>query len=113
MKALFFALPMVIIATSVHAVPKYTSTRMNCEAVQATVREHGRVILTYPSQRLKGQRLYDTYVANGHFCRPGEIIRMATVPSADRPNCPVRQCEPNDTEHEPYGRDQSPNDPAY
>ncbi|MBW8285375.1 MAG: hypothetical protein K0M55_17420 [Rhizobium sp.] len=58
MDALFFALPMVIIATSVHAVPKYTSTRMKCEAVQATVREHGRVILTYASQRVKAQRLY-------------------------------------------------------
>lgn len=113
MKALFVALPIVIIATSVHAVPKYTSSRMKCEAVQATVREHGRVILTYPSQRLKGQRLYDTYVANGRFCRPGEVIKTATVPSADRRNCPVRQCEPNDRQHESDRPDQGPNDPAY
>lgn len=113
MKALFIALPIVIIATSVHAVPKYTSTRMKCQAVQATVQDHGRVILTYPSQRRNGQMLYDTYVANGRFCRPGEVITMTTVPSADRRNCPVRQCEPQDRQHEPYGQDQGPNDPAY
>lgn len=112
MKILLIALPVMLVATSVNAIPKYTSTRISCERVQATIRQHGAVILTYPSLRQRGQMLYDTYVANRRFCRPGEIVARVTVPSADRPYCPVSTCKPEDRSGRDMGRDRGPNDPT-
>ncbi|WP_147182270.1 MULTISPECIES: hypothetical protein [Alphaproteobacteria] len=115
MRALFLAIPMLIFATSVHALPKYTSTRMTCDRVQATIRQQGKVILTYPSIRLSGTMLYDTYVASQRFCRGGEITARISVPAADKPRCPVLRCRPD--EHLSRSNDReserSPNDPTH
>lgn len=115
MKTLFAVLPMLVIATSVQAVPKYTSTRMNCDRVQATVRQQGVVVLTYPSPRKGGRMLSDTYVASRRFCRPGEITDRVSVPSADRPHCPVLKCKPEEPRDggDGGGQERSPNDPTH
>jgi len=114
-KTLLATLPMLMLATSADALPKYTSTRMTCDRVQATVRQHGIVILTYPSANRSGRMLYDTYVASRRFCRPGEILQHVTVPSANRPYCPVRKCRPDDRrDNHDGGREQrGPNDPTH
>jgi len=45
MRPLFLAIPLVALATSAFALPKYTSTKMTCAQVQETVRARGTVIL--------------------------------------------------------------------
>lgn len=113
MKILLAVLPLLIVATTAQAVPKYTSTRMSCDSVRATVRQHGAVVLTYPSAKKNGRMLYDTYVANRRFCRPSEITERVSVPTADRPHCPVLKCKPDVPERNHYGdRQESPNDPT-
>ena len=114
-KSLLATLPILMPATTAGALPKYTSTRMTCDRVQATVRRHGIVILTYPSANRSGRMLYDTYVASRRFCRPGEILQHVTVPSANRPYCPVRKCRPDDRrDNHDGGREQrGPNDPTH
>lgn len=114
MKILLAVLPLLIVATTAQAAPKYTSTRMSCESVQATVRQHGAAVLTYPSPRKNGRMLYDTYVANRRFCRPSEITERVSVPSADRLRCPVLKCKPDEPSNNgDGGREQGPNDPTH
>lgn len=110
-KTLLAVLPMLVIATSVQALPKYTSTRMSCDQVQATVRQHGVVVLTYPAPK-GGRMLYDNYVSSRRFCRPGEITERVGVPSANRSYCPVLKCKPDDRRHGGEEPQRSPNDPT-
>lgn len=115
MRTLLAVLPMLIIATSVQAVPKYTSTRMTCDRVQATVRQHGIVVLAYPSKPKGGRMISDTYVASRRFCRPGEITDRVNVPSANRPYCPVLKCKPEEPRDGGDGgsQERGPNDPTH
>ncbi|MFC3165285.1 hypothetical protein [Ciceribacter thiooxidans] len=113
MRPLFLAIPLVALATSAFALPKYTSTKMTCAQVQETVRARGTVILTYPSPRLRGHMLYNTYVSSRQFCKPNEITKRVSVPSRDLRYCPVLTCtqdrrEPQRQEQ----RDQQPTDPG-
>lgn len=114
MKILLAVLPLLIVATTAQAVPKYTSTRMTCDSVQATVRQHGAVVLTYPSPRKNGRMLYDTYVANRRFCRPSEITERVSVPSANQPHCPVLKCKIDESRDsiDTDRQDRGPNSPT-
>lgn len=78
-------------ATPAGAISRYTSTGLTCSEVQARIAEEGAVILRYSGRQ--GIPLYDRYVASGRQCSYGEFAKAATVPTADRQNCPVRHCE--------------------
>ena len=114
MKVLLAVLPLLIFATTAEAAPKHTSTRMSCESVQATLRDHGTVVLTYPSARRNGQMLYDTYVASRRFCRLSETAERVNVPTANRLYCPVFRCKPTESRdrRDPDRPDRGPNDPT-
>ncbi len=113
MRPLLLAIPLVALATSAFALPKYTSTNMTCAQVQETVRARGAVVLTYPSERLRGHMLYDTYVSSRQFCKPNEITDRVSVPSRDLRFCRVLTCKPDrDRMREQQQRDQQPNDPT-
>ncbi|WP_416796178.1 hypothetical protein [Ciceribacter azotifigens] len=114
MRPLLLAIPLVALATSAFALPKYTSTSMTCAQVQDTVHAGGTVILAYPSPRLPGHMLYNTYVSSRQFCKPNEITKRVSVPSRDLRSCPVLTCVP-DRERAPQHeqRDQQPNSPTH
>jgi hypothetical protein len=71
------------------AAPVYTITGMQCSQVQAAIQAEGSVILRWRSKR--GMTLYDRYVSDRRFCRPGEIVSFASVPAGDQA-CTVKKC---------------------
>lgn len=81
----------LMLATPALAISRYTSTGLSCGEVQARIANEGAVILRYSGR--KGIPLYDRYVASGRQCAFDEFAKAATVPTADRQNCPVRHCE--------------------
>ena len=81
------------LGTAALAAPTYNPTKMTCESVQNTIDQHGSVMLRYTSARVKNLPLYDIYVRNSNFCQQGEVAVSASVPTTDRKNCPVANCE--------------------
>lgn len=92
-KTLVLAMLAASMSTAAFAAPTYNPTKMSCDAVQDTIRQHGSVMLRYTSSRVKNLPLYDIYVRSSNFCRQGEVAVQASVPTADRKNCPVSNCE--------------------
>jgi hypothetical protein len=71
------------------AAPVYMITDMQCAQVRATIEAEGAVILRWRSK--SGMALYDRYVSDRRFCRPGEIVSFASVPAAGKA-CTVKKC---------------------
>lgn len=71
------------------AAPAYTITDMQCSQVRALIETEGAVILRWRSK--SGMSLYDRYVSDRRFCRPGEIVSFASVPAGGKA-CTVKKC---------------------
>ena len=89
MKAASLALCLALIAGEAYAISRYTTTGMNCAAIQAAVRREGAAILQWRSPR--NLPLYGRYVANRRYCQMEERAEIAHVPAADG-SCPVHRC---------------------
>lgn len=90
-KTLALAFAVALLPMSAHAISRYQSQDMTCEAVHAAIAREGAVILHYSSPR--GNPLYDRYVANDRLCDAYEFADRVTVPTADTPQCPVYHCK--------------------
>jgi hypothetical protein len=91
MKAASIALCLSLLAVEAHAISRYTTTNMNCAAIQAAVQSEGVAILRWQSPRNPSLPLYGRYVANRRFCQMEEVAEIAYVPAADA-SCPVHRC---------------------
>lgn len=92
MRAIILALAFAATIVPAHAISRYNSERMSCQAVQSAIRNEGAVILRYQSKRTPGFQLYDRYVLHDGFCQFGQFADTATVATKDRASCPVRKC---------------------
>lgn len=89
---LVLACAMLPVAFAAAAEPSLSVARLSCEQVQAELRAIGAAILRFQtSDRTK--RNYDRYVSDSRFCDSGQTAVLASVPTGDRDNCPVRKCE--------------------
>ncbi len=91
------ALACTLLASNAHAISRYKSQSMSCAEVQATLRNEGAAIMRYRSAR-SGMQLYGRYVYTSFYCAFGEYAEWKYIPSADNPNCPVRECEHYDAD---------------
>lgn len=92
-KFLLIALAATTLAAPAHAISRYNSQSMTCDAVRSVVHREGAVILRYRSARNPSLPLYDRYVANGRYCSVGEVAVRDWVPTSDARRCPVAKCE--------------------
>ena len=97
MKTMLFALGLTVVAADAHAISRYETLRMTCGEVQAVLRNEGAAILRYRSKRT-GVPLYGRYVYTSFFCDISQYADWKYVPTADDPNCQVKQCEYYDTD---------------
>lgn len=96
-KASILALAVTLTAsTQAHAISRYNSTQMTCDAVRERVLSERAVILRYPSTRVSGMTLYDRYVTRNAECAPHEYAERAYVPTRDADRCPVLNCQDYD-----------------
>lgn len=91
MKAASIVLCLSLLAVEAHAISRYTTTNMNCAAIQAVVQSEGAAILQWRSMRDPSLPLYGRYVANRRYCQMEERAEIAHVPAADG-SCPVHRC---------------------
>lgn len=89
MKAASIALCLLLFAGEAHAISRYTTTGMNCAAIQAALQREGAAILQWRSAR--GLPLYGRFVSDRRYCQMEERAEIAHVPAADG-SCPVRRC---------------------
>ncbi len=94
MKGLLVFLSITMLATPALAISRYNSRSMTCDEVHRRIAAERAVILRYPSTRVAGMTLYDRYVSNAGMCGNYEYPQRFTVPTSDRPNCPVYACKP-------------------
>jgi hypothetical protein len=78
------------------AISRYTSTAMSCGDVQARIRADGAAIMQYRSTRNPNLPLYGRYVRSAAFCNRDEWAKTVYIPTADRRQCPVYECEKQD-----------------
>lgn len=83
---------LAISATAAHAISRYDTNRLSCSRIQAILKSEGTAILRYPSPRNAQITLYDTYVAQGGYCRTGGYGSSVTVPASDTTSCQVYRC---------------------
>lgn len=94
MRIALIALCLAATALPAHAISRYNSMQLSCEAAQDRIQDEGAVILRYQSKRVKGLPLYDRYVAHGGFCQTNEYAKLEVVPTADTNRCRVLKCMP-------------------
>jgi hypothetical protein len=87
------ALVLIAMPIEANAIQRYTSTRMNCEEVRATIRGDGVALMRYKSKRTLGLQLFGRYVRSGQFCSIGEYAKRVHIPAADTNSCPVNECK--------------------
>ena len=92
MKTLLLTACAVLFVAPALALDQYNTRTMSCSQVQAAVQRGGQVQLRHPSPDDPSQTLYDAFVANSSFCN-ARATKIVTVPAADTPRCPVRQCK--------------------
>lgn len=92
-KAFALAALAVVTAAGAQAEPTYNPRKMQCEAVQQSIRANGAVTLRYTSTRVRNLPLYNRYVRNSAYCSSDEFATPANVPTLDNPNCRVNICE--------------------
>lgn len=90
--ALLAAMTIFAATLPAEAISRIRSDQTACSSIQTAVQREGVVVLRYPSTRIAGHFLFDRYVADGGFCRAGQMVEIDTVPAADTPHCPVRRC---------------------
>jgi hypothetical protein len=91
-RLLTIALAAMTLAAPAHAISRYNSQGMSCNAVQAAVQREGEVILRWRSARNPTLPLYDRYVSGGRFCAVGEVAVGSSVPTRDDRSCYVLKC---------------------
>ncbi len=92
-RLLMIALTATLLAGPAHAISRYQTMRMSCDAVQDALRYQGAAILRWQSKRTPGLPLYGRYVSDRRFCEMDEIAVWASVPTRDDRTCSVRKCE--------------------
>jgi hypothetical protein len=85
---------MALLATvsSAQAISRYDVGGWTCARVKSTLQSEGAAILRYPSARNPSLTLYDRYVLDTRWCRPGQVFKNTSIPTADTKACPVRKC---------------------
>ena len=96
MKAVLVFLSLSMLATPALAISRYNSRSLSCDDVHRKIAAERAVILRYPSTRVAGMTLYDRFVSNAGMCNNYEYPQRLTVPTKDRPSCPVYACKPRD-----------------
>jgi hypothetical protein len=92
MRRLAFTIALVCTAGPAAADPALSVSRLSCERVQAELRAFGSAILHFQTTD-RTRRNYDRFVSDSRYCDARQSAVSATVPTADRPDCPVRKCE--------------------
>ncbi|WP_310619427.1 hypothetical protein [Flexibacterium corallicola] len=73
------------------AAQRLDTRKMTCTQAKQLVQKRGTVVLT------TGQRTYDRFVANIHFCEYRESLRSRWVPTKDTEKCHIGYiCAPTD-----------------
>ena len=91
MKAVLIALSLLLVSFEAQAISRYNSTSMSCNAIKATVRGEGAVILRWRGKT--GAQRYGRFVAHNGFCESGMRAEISYVPASDRKSCAVRECK--------------------
>jgi hypothetical protein len=87
-------LPVVLaISVSPASAAVYDITKWNCQRVLQTISSEGMAVLRHRSMRNPSLPLYERYVSGSRFCKPGQVLRFASVPTLDDKHCPVKRCE--------------------
>ena len=82
----------LFVTTPALADPSINVTGLDCERVQAMLRGMGFAILHFQTSD-RTRRNYDRFVSDQRYCDSRQSAVFATVPTADRKDCPVRRCE--------------------
>jgi hypothetical protein len=94
MKTTALILPVVLALSAQPAnAAVYDITKWTCQRVLQTIANEGMAVLRYRSARNPSLPLYDRYVFGSRFCKPGQSLRFASVPTVDDKHCPVKRCE--------------------
>ncbi len=92
MKRLFIATAICLTAFGAAADPSIPAASRTCSEVQAELQAAGSAIVHFRTPASSALPRYSRYVSDGRFCDSREIAIYASVPTADRPACPVRKC---------------------
>lgn len=92
MRMLALTIALVLVASAAPADPSINVARLDCDRVQAMLRGMGFAILHFQTAD-RTRRNYDRFVSDKRFCDSRQSAVFATVPTADRKDCPVRKCE--------------------
>lgn len=69
----------------------------SCQQIQAAIREHGSIILRYPSGNGGSIQRYDRFVANLNECPAAfNTLKIRRVPTLNTDACPLHICWNND-----------------
>jgi hypothetical protein len=68
---------------------------MTCESVQGMIKQHGKVVLHWPSEKKPDMTMYNMYVADSTHCVGQGVIGGTTVATSDNPKCKVSYCASN------------------
>ena len=83
--------PIVMSVDDVSAATRINAANMSCARLQDVLGAQGAAVVNYRSKRTGGA-LYERFVRDRNFCRPGETAKPVSVPTADQASCPVRKC---------------------
>lgn len=93
MRRLIVSIALLLAANPSIADPSLSVARLDCERVQSELRRFGAAILHFDTSGDRTRRNYDRFVSDSRFCDSRQSAVNATIPTADRPDCPVKKCE--------------------
>jgi hypothetical protein len=93
MRILLAIVSLLIAAAPAAAISRYNAWTLSCAEARGIVRAEGAVILRFRSKINPSIPRFGRFVADGRFCTPGEYAAYTSIPTADDPSCPVRECQ--------------------
>jgi hypothetical protein len=91
MKIVLAALLLAAVSGEAHAISRYSSTKMSCNSIRATVQAEGAAIFRWKQQPDLDR--FDRLVAHTGYCLWGELATPTDIPSADSKHCMVLNCQ--------------------
>jgi hypothetical protein len=88
MKTIVFIIIGVILGTTAHAAG-IDSRSYSCAALHTLITSSGFLFISQPA-------FGDFVVAGPYYCSGGQVLRLRSVPTLDRPECTVNYCETRD-----------------
>src|SRR5690606_25247966 len=96
------AAALIALSVEAQAISRYQSASMSCGRIQATIRAEGAAIFRW--RQPPNISRYGRFVAHNGYCDPHERAEATTIPAADTPSCPVRECRNFRREDDPFYR---------